>query len=93
MAGRSPPTYWMDLGNRAGDGQFILGCPNRRQDEADHRNSLPHGPRGIFFSGDRGTRPYRMTMRRHARWPRPLERQSLFVNRVRGAAMPWRCSS
>jgi hypothetical protein len=25
--GSPNPTYWLDLGNRAGDGQFLIGCP------------------------------------------------------------------
>src|SRR3546814_11854851 len=26
---RNVPAYWMDLGNRASDGQYLIGCPGR----------------------------------------------------------------
>ena len=26
---RNGPAYWMDLGNRSSDGQFLVGCPAR----------------------------------------------------------------
>jgi len=32
---RNPPHYWMDLGNRATDGQFLIGQPARPGDRPD----------------------------------------------------------
>ncbi|MDJ0276302.1 PRTRC system ThiF family protein [Sphingomonas sp. 2R-10] len=70
------PTYWLDLGNRARDGQFLLGCPARSgadpcrlptvleafSELADDSLAEDHTPSCSVAEA--------------------LERQSLFVNRV-----------
>ena len=77
VAGRSPPTYWMDLGNRAGDGQFILGCPNHEA-EADHQ--LP--PTVLEYFPEIADETLPDDDAPSCSMAEALERQSLFVNRV-----------
>lgn len=75
VAGRSPPTYWMDLGNRAGDGQFIIGCPNREAGRQPLPTVLEYFPEIADESLPDDNAP-------SCSVAEALERQSLFVNRV-----------
>ncbi|HEX7854996.1 MAG TPA: PRTRC system ThiF family protein [Sphingobium sp.] len=71
------PTYWMDLGNRASDGQFIIGNPASEGRQA--RQSLPtvldYFPEIADESLPHDDSP-------SCSVAEALERQSLFVNRV-----------
>lgn len=75
--GDSRPDYWMDLGNRATDGQFLIGRPAR--DEGDDPMQLPtvleYFPELADDSMPEDDAP-------SCSVAEALERQSLFVNRV-----------
>lgn len=73
----SPPTYWLDLGNRATDGQFLIGCPERRFGGNEHRlpTVLDYFPELADDSLPDDDTP-------SCSVAEALERQSLFVNRV-----------
>jgi sulfur-carrier protein adenylyltransferase/sulfurtransferase len=75
--GKGIPAYWMDLGNRASDGQYLIGCPGCKTAKGRARlptvleafpeladDSLPDDDAASCSVAD------------------ALERQSLFVNRV-----------
>jgi len=74
---RNAPAYWMDLGNRATDGQFLIGCPARAG--AKVRACLPtvleYFPELADDSVPDDNAP-------SCSVAEALERQSLFVNRV-----------
>lgn len=74
---RNVPAYWMDLGNRASDGQYLIGCP--RQTSGAERGRLPtvleHFPELADASVPDDDAP-------SCSVAEALERQSLFVNRV-----------
>lgn len=72
---RNAPTYWMDLGNRAGDGQFILGCPNREAEAGHLPTVLDYFPELADENQPDDNAP-------SCSMAEALERQSLFVNRV-----------
>lgn len=74
---RNAPTYWMDLGNRAGDAQFLLGCPNREA-EADH----PSLPTVLEYFPEIADETLPDDDAPSCSVAEALERQSLFVNRV-----------
>lgn len=74
---KARPSYWMDLGNRATDGQYIIGCPDRSGAKAG-----PRLPTVLEYFPE-------LTDERLADDNAPscsvaeaLDRQSLFVNRV-----------
>lgn len=71
------PTYWLDLGNRATDGQFLIGCPPR--EAGDDRGRLPtvleYFPELLDESVADDDAP-------SCSVAEALERQSLFINRV-----------
>lgn len=71
------PAYWMDLGNRARDGQYIIGCPGDGVDRAPGRlpTVLEYFPELADESLPDDDRP-------SCSVAEALERQSLFVNRV-----------
>lgn len=71
------PAYWMDLGNRASDGQFIIGCPRRENGQAHRRlpTVLEYFPEIADESRPDDNAP-------SCSVAEALERQSLFVNRV-----------
>jgi len=71
------PRYWLDLGNRANDGQFLLGCPERAGVEAPARlpTVLEYFPELADESVAEDDAP-------SCSVAEALERQSLFVNRV-----------
>ncbi|WP_411340353.1 PRTRC system ThiF family protein [Sphingopyxis sp. J-6] len=73
----SPPLYWLDLGNRATDGQFLLGCPKGRyhKDEGRLPTVLESFPELADESAPDDDAP-------SCSVAEALERQSLFVNRV-----------
>lgn len=75
--GRDGPKYWMDLGNRASDGQFLIGCPRRTGAEASSRlpTVLEYFPELADESQPDDDAP-------SCSVAEALERQSLFVNRV-----------
>ncbi len=71
------PTYWMDLGNRASDGQYLIGCPSRGADKVRQRlpTVLEHFPELADERAPEDDAP-------SCSVAEALERQSLFVNRV-----------
>ncbi|RSV44383.1 PRTRC system ThiF family protein [Sphingomonas sp. ABOLE] len=74
---RQPPRYWMDLGNRATDGQFLIGCPKRSGKDEPRRlpTVLEHFPELADDSIAEDDAP-------SCSVAEALEKQSLFVNRV-----------
>lgn len=76
-SGSSKPTYWMDLGNRAGDGQFIIGCPDREKGR-NHR----HLPTVLEYFPEIADESLPDDNTPSCSVAEALERQSLFVNRV-----------
>jgi len=75
--GDKPPFYWLDLGNRATDGQFLIGQPKRQGDGRPHR--LPTVLEYFPELADEGVPEDDAPSCSVAE---ALERQSLFVNRV-----------
>lgn len=71
------PAYWLDLGNRATDGQYLIGCPARGTD--DDRRRLPTVLEYFPELGQEGAAEDDAPSCSVAE---ALERQSLFVNRV-----------
>jgi sulfur-carrier protein adenylyltransferase/sulfurtransferase len=74
---RNRPTYWMDLGNRARDGQFLIGSPGNSGDSRSRRLStvleaFPELADETIAEDDAPS----------CSVAEALERQSLFVNRV-----------
>lgn len=72
----SPPFYWLDLGNRATDGQFLIGQP-QRYSNAESR--LPTVLESFPELADEGVPDDDAPSCSVAE---ALERQSLFINRV-----------
>ena len=72
-----PPRYWLDLGNRATDGQFLIGCPAGGGAKKDARlpTVLEYFPELADESVVEDDAP-------SCSVAEALERQSLFVNRV-----------
>jgi PRTRC genetic system ThiF family protein len=77
IEGRSSPRYWMDLGNRATDGQFLIGCPEPAHGKSPNRlpTVLEYFPELADASVAEDDAP-------SCSVAEALERQSLFVNRV-----------
>ncbi len=75
--GKSTPAYWMDLGNRANDGQYLIGCPARPSE--DHHGRLPTVLEAFPELADERVADDDAPSCSVAE---ALERQSLFVNRV-----------
>lgn len=75
--GNNIPAYWLDLGNRASDGQYLLGCPARSLPHADGR--LPTVLETFPELADENVGDDDAPSCSVAE---ALERQSLFVNRV-----------
>ncbi|QOT72303.1 PRTRC system ThiF family protein [Sphingobium fuliginis] len=75
--GKAPPAYWMDLGNRASDGQYLIGCPARASHEQHERlpTVIEHFPELADESVADDDAP-------SCSVAEALERQSLFINRV-----------
>lgn len=74
---RAAPAYWMDLGNRASDGQFLIGCPSRAMSTDSRRlptvlEAFPELADDSLGDDDAPS----------CSVAEALERQSLFVNRV-----------
>ncbi|MFZ2995182.1 PRTRC system ThiF family protein [Sphingobium sp.] len=75
--GNRAPTYWMDLGNRASDGQYLIGCPDRSTDKRSGRlptvlETFPELADEAVAEDDAPS----------CSVAEALERQSLFINRV-----------
>ena len=77
MNGTTRPAYWMDLGNRAGDGQFIIGCPQR-----DNRQNCRRLPTVLEYFPEIADESLPDDDSPSCSVAEALERQSLFVNRV-----------
>jgi PRTRC genetic system ThiF family protein len=77
VEGRSAPRYWLDLGNRATDGQFLIGCPKPASGNRPDRlpTVLEYFPELADGSVAEDDAP-------SCSVAEALERQSLFVNRV-----------
>ncbi|MBV2149921.1 PRTRC system ThiF family protein [Sphingobium sp. AS12] len=75
--GRGIPVYWLDLGNAARDGQYLIGCPSRagRADNRRLPTVLEYFPELADDSVPDDDAP-------SCSVAEALERQSLFVNRV-----------
>lgn len=73
----APPLYWIDLGNRATDGQFLIGQPKRRgcKDAQRLPTVIEHFPELADESKVEPDIP-------SCSVAEALERQSLFINRV-----------
>lgn len=76
-AARNAPTYWMDLGNRASDGQYLIGNPCRPKGNLKARlptvlEAFPELADETLAEEDAPS----------CSVAEALERQSLFVNRV-----------
>jgi PRTRC genetic system ThiF family protein len=74
----TPPTYWMDLGNRATDGQFLIGMPARSGDRQD----LLRLPTVLEMFPELADESVTEDDAPSCSVAEALERQSLFVNRV-----------
>lgn len=72
---KTMPTYWLDLGNRASDGQYLIGCPGRAHDFGRLPTILEYFPE----LADESIAEYDTPSCSVAE---ALERQSLFVNRI-----------
>lgn len=75
--GRNVPAYWMDLGNRANDGQYLIGCPCHPKGNIKAR--LPTVIEAFPELADESLAEDDAPSCSVAE---ALERQSLFVNRV-----------
>jgi len=72
----TPPAYWLDLGNRARDGQFLIGCPRWGSDKNSRLPTILEAfPELADDSLPDDDAP-------SCSIAEALERQSLFVNRV-----------
>jgi PRTRC genetic system ThiF family protein len=75
---RAGPAYWMDLGNRAEDGQVVLGCPAQNQRTRRRKDRLPTVAEllpEIIAPGREDNTP-------SCSLAEALERQHLFVNQA-----------
>jgi PRTRC genetic system ThiF family protein len=72
-----PPSYWMDLGNRATDGQFLIGCPKPWWGK--HGDSLPTV---MEYFPELADETIAEDDAPSCSVAEALEKQSLFVNRV-----------
>ncbi len=75
---RVPPRDWMDLGNRATDGQFLIGQPARPHDKPD----LVRLPTVLEYFPELADESAAEDDAPSCSVAEALERQSLFVNRV-----------
>lgn len=75
---RNPPRYWMDLGNRATDGQFLIGEPARPYDKA----GLVRLPTVLEYFPELAAEGAAEDDAPSCSVAEALERQSLFINRV-----------
>jgi len=73
----SPPFYWMDLGNRATDGQFLIGEPKDK-----YGNPGPRLPTVLEYFPELADESVKEDDAPSCSVAEALERQSLFVNRV-----------
>jgi len=73
-----PPAYWLDLGNRATDGQFLIGQPARKYD----RDDLRRLPTVLEYFPELADETVVEDDAPSCSVAEALERQSLFINRV-----------
>lgn len=73
------PTYWLDLGNRATDGQFLLGEPSAR---AVGVSAPPRLPTVLEYFPELAAEGLAEDDAPSCSVAEALERQSLFINRV-----------
>lgn len=71
-----PPSYWLDLGNRATDGQYLLGCPKGANDKPGRL------PTVLEYFPELADETIAEDDAPSCSVAEALERQSLFVNRV-----------
>ena len=76
--GKNPPYYWLDLGNRSTDGQFLLGQPARIYDKTD----LVRLPTVLEYFPELAADGAPEDDAPSCSVAEALERQSLFINRV-----------
>lgn len=75
--GSKAPFYWLDLGNRAGDGQFLIGCP-----ASSNRHGAGRLPTVLEYFPELADGSLVEDDAPSCSVAEALERQSLFVNRV-----------
>ena len=75
--GQSAPAYWMDLGNRATDGQFLIGCP-----KPSFGKDAQRLPTVLEYFPELADETVAEDDAPSCSVAEALERQSLFVNRV-----------
>lgn len=75
--GHSAPRYWLDLGNRATDGQFLLGCP-----EPSYGKKASRLPTVLEYFPEIADEGIAEDNAPSCSVAEALERQSLFINRV-----------
>jgi len=74
---RRPPAYWLDLGNRATDGQFLIGSPG-----PDHAHGPSRLPTILEYFPELTDETLPDDDAPSCSVAEALERQSLFINRV-----------
>ena len=74
---RNPAAYWLDLGNRSTDGQFLIGCPGRPSAASGRRL-----PTVLEYFPELADESLRDDDAPSCSVAEAIERQSLFVNRV-----------
>lgn len=74
---RATPSYWMDLGNRASDGQFLIGCPKPLGG-----GDRPRIPTVLEYFPELADDTIPEDNTPSCSVAEALERQSLFVNRA-----------
>lgn len=77
IEGAPAPVYWMDLGNRATDGQFLIGCPEPSFGKKEGRL-----PTVLEYFPELADETIAEDDTPSCSVAEALERQSLFVNRV-----------
>ena len=77
VEGQPAPRYWLDLGNRATDGQFIIGCP---EPSFGKRASRP--PTVLEYFPELADAGIAEDDAPSCSVAEALDRQSLFINRV-----------
>lgn len=81
LRGRKP-YYWMDLGNRAADGQVVLGCPPWTRDHANPKKYWLRLPTVVEILPEIADTRIREDNTPSCSLAEALERQHLFVNQA-----------
>lgn len=74
---RNIPAYWIDLGNRASDGQYLIGCPGRAAPK-----DRPRLPTVLEYFPELADENLPDDDAPSCSVAEALERQSLFINRI-----------